>query len=145
MSAQMTPKVVGGTVVRRQTEEVVAEMARIAMYDKARMSAQAEETAEVARREKARMTVQVPPTPLYPGRYRDGQRPRRLRPPINPIPPPSPEQARVAAVRGRQLQEEEARLLKDAERWADRPRTPATPRCKDDHYDLARWASRRGL
>ena len=144
MSAQRKTAVVGA-VVQRRNEEVVEEMARIAIGDRARMFAQAEEAAEAADNEKARMTAQAPPTPLYPGRYRDGQHRRRLRPPINPVPPPSPEEARVAAVRWRQFREEEALLLEDARRWADRPRTPTPPRRKDDPYDLAKWASRRGF
>ena len=144
MSAQRKTAAVGA-VVQRHNKEVVEEMARIAIGDRARMFAQAEETAKAADNEKARMTAQAPPTPLYPGRYRDGQHRRRLRPPINPVPPPSPEEARVAAVRGRQLQQEEARLLEEAKRWADRPRTPTTQRDKNDHYDLAKWASRRGF
>ena len=84
MSAKKGSKVVVGTVVRRQNDEVVVEMAEIAKYDRARMSAQAEEAAEFARRERARMTAQAPPTPLYPGRFRGNQRRCRFRQPINP-------------------------------------------------------------
>ena len=145
MSTQQKSRVVVGTVVRRRSEEVVEEMAGIAMNDRARMSAQVEEAAEIARREKARMTAQAPPTPLYSGRFRDGQRRCRLRQPINPVPPPPPEEARVAAVIRRELEEGEARILERARQWADRPRTPTPPREEDDHYDLARWAFRRGF
>ena len=143
MSAKQ-PKVVVGTVVRRRNDEVVKEMASIARDDRARMSAQAEEAAEFSRREVARMTAQTPSTPLYPGRFRGGRR-RCLRQPINPVPPPSPEEAQVAAVRRREFEEGEAYLLERARRSADRPRTPTPPRKDDDHYDLARWAFRRGF
>ena len=145
MSAKKGPKAVVGTVVRRRNDEVVVEMAEIAKYDRARMSAQAEEAAEFARRERARMTAQAPPTPLYPGRFRENQRRCRLRQPINPVPPPSPEEAQIAAIRRREIEEEEAHLLERVGRWANRPRTPTPPRKDDDHYDLARWAFRRGF
>ena len=134
-----------GCVARRRNTDVVAEMARIARYEKARMSAQAEEAAEFARKEKARMTAQAPPTPLYPGRYRDGQHRRRLRPPINPVPPPSPEEARVAAIRRRESEAGEAHLLEEGRRLLDHPRTPTPPRRSDDPYDLAKWTLRRGI
>ena len=140
MSAQRSPKVVVGTVVRRHSEEVVAEMARIARYDRARMSAQAEEAAEFAREEKARMTAQAPPTPLYPGRFRESQRPRRLRHQINPA-PPQPEVVRVAAIRA--AAEEEALLIEATDRLVRRPRAPTPPRRSDDHYDLAKWSRQR--
>ena len=141
MSAQRSPKVVVGTVVRRHSEEVVAEMARIARYDKARMSAQAEEAAELAREEKARMTAQAPPTPLYPGRYRDGQRPRRLRQMINPAPAPRPDVVRVAAIKA--AAEEEAHLIEATDRLVRRPRAPTPPRRSDDHFDLAKFSVQR--
>ena len=59
MSAQRREKVVVGTVVRRPSQEVVQEMARIAVCERARISARAEESAEAARTEKARMTAQI--------------------------------------------------------------------------------------
>ena len=142
MSAQRTPKVTVGTVVRRRSEEVVTEMARIARYEKARMVAQAEEADELAREEKARMTAQAPPTPLYPGRYRESQRPRRLRHQINPA-PPQPEVVRVAAIRA--AAEEEALLIEATDRLVRRPRAPTPPRRSDDHYDLAKWSRQRWL
>ena len=145
MSAQRGAKVVVGTVVRRPSEVVVEEMARIAVKDRARMSARAEEAEEAAKSEEARMTAQAPPTPLYPGRFRENQRRCRLRQPINPVPPPSPEEAQIAAIRRRKIEEEEAHLLERVGRWANRPRAPTPPRRDDDHYDLARWAVRRGL
>ena len=121
-------KAVVGSVVRRRAEDVVEEMAAIAKV------------------ERARMTAPPPPTPIYAGGFRYSQRrPRPHRKPINPVPPPSPEEARVAAARGRQLAEEEAFLLEAAERWGSRPRRPAPPNRNDDPYDLAKWASRRGL
>ena len=144
MSAQRDERVVVGTVVRRPKEEVVEEMARIAVEDKARMSARAEETAEAAKRERARMSAHAPPTPLYSGRFRE-QRRCRPRQPLNPLPPRTPEEARCAAVRRRELEEEEAHLLERVGRWANRPRAPTPPRRDDDHYDLARWGVRRGL
>ena len=120
-----------GAVAKRPAEEVVAEMAAIAAQDRARMVDD----------------VSPAPTPrILLDRF--SQRPpvrHRGRRPVNPVPPPSPEEARVAAVRRRQLAEEEALLLEVADRWASRPRKPAPPRKDDDHYDLAKWASRRGL
>ena len=141
-SAKKGPKAVVGTVVRRSNDEVVSEMARIAVNDRARMSAQAEEAAEFAKRERAQMSAQAPATPLYPGRFREE---RRHRQPLNPLPPRTPEEARVAAIRRREVEEEEANLLERIGRWANRPRAPTPPRRDDDHYDLARWAVRRGL
>ena len=126
MSAQ--EKIVVGTVVRRRNEEVVAEMA------------------EIAKHERARMFAQAPPAPPYYGRFAYSERrPVRHQKPINPVPPPSPEEARVAAVRRREFEEGEAHLLDEARRLANRPRTPTPPRKADDHYDLARWAFRRGF
>ena len=142
MSAQRKTAVVGA-VVQRRNEEVVEEMARIAIGDRARMFAQAEEAAEAARSEKARMTAQAPPTPLYPGRYQDGQHRRRLRPPVNPAPTPSPERLRVAAVRRREFDEEERRFIDGLERRVGRPRTPTPPRTGEDPYGFAKWAQRR--
>ena len=140
MSAQWTPKPIVGTVVRRPSEEVVSEMARIARYEKARMSAQAEEAARLAKEEKARMTAQAPPTPLYPSRYRESQRPRRLRHHVDPA-PPEQEVVRVAAIRA--AAEEEALLIEATDRLVRRPRVPTPPRRGDDHYDLARWSRQR--
>ena len=142
MSTQRMTVVVGA-VARRREEEVVEEMARIAVEDKARMFARAEEAAKAARDEKARMTAQAPPTPLYPGRYRDGQHRRRLRPPINPVPPPSPQQLQVAAVKQRERAEEEREFIKNEQRVFGRPRTPTPPRAGEDPYGFARWAARR--
>ena len=131
MSAREGRRVVVGTVVRRQSEEVVAEMAEIAKEDRARMAAQAAQA------------LQKPPCPrrvewsrLHPIRH--------VRP-INPIPPPSPEEAAAAAVKRREFEAEEARILERARRSADRPRMPTPPRRSDDYYDLARWTFRRDL
>ena len=127
MSAREEKRVVVlGTVVRRQSEEVVEEMAEIAGY------------------ERARMTAQAPPTPPYPGRFRYSQRrPTRHHKPINPAPPPDPEQVRVAAIRQVEAAEREAHLLEEADRLIRRPRTPTPPRRVDDHYDLAKWSRQR--
>ena len=115
-----------GSVARRQSGDVVREMA------------------EIAEVEKARMTAPAPPTPTYAGGFRYSQRrPRPHRKPINPIPPPSPEQLRVAAVRQREFAAGEAHLLEEARRLARRPRTPTPPRRSDDHYDLEKWSRRR--
>ena len=115
-----------GSVARRRSEDVVREMAEIAGF------------------EKARMTAQAPPTPAYPGRFAYSQRrPTPHRKQINPAPPPSPEQVRVAAVRQREDAAREAYLLEEAGRLARRPRTPTPPRRSDDHYDLAKWSRRR--
>ena len=120
--------VIVGSVARRQSGDVVREMA------------------EIAEVEKARMTAPAPPTPTYAGGFTYSQRrPRPHRKPINPVPPPSPEEARIAAVRRREFEEGEAHLLEEARRLASRPRSPTPPRKPDDHYDLARWAFRRGL
>ena len=140
MSAQRKTAAVDA-VVQRHNKEVVEEMARIAIGDRARMFAQAEEAAKAADNEKARMTAQAPPTPLYPGRYRDGQHRRRLRQPINPAPP---ETLRVAAMTTSwESDEREQYLLRAAEEAARRPRTPTPPRRPDDHFDLARWSVQR--
>ena len=126
MSAREGEKVVVGSVVRRPSEEVVAEMA------------------EIARFERARITAQASPTPPYPGRFRYSERrPTRHHKPINPAPPPGPEQVRVAAVRTHEDAAREAYLLEEAGRIVSRPRTPKPPRKEDDHYDLARWSVRR--
>ena len=131
MSAQGRKKVVVGAVARRREDEVVAEMAEIAKGEKARMAAQA---------------AQALPKPLHLERIEWSRlRPVRWRRPINPIPPPSPEEVVAAAVKRRELEEGEAYLLEEADRLASRPRSPTPPRAKDDHYDLARWSFRRGF
>ena len=120
-----------GTVVRRRSEEVVEEMAELAKGDKARRVAQASPTPTVV---------------IRPGRY--SARPpirHRARRPINPAPPPSPEEARVAAIRRVEMEAAEAYLLEEGRRLIDRPRTPTPPRKADDPYDLARWSFRRGF
>ena len=119
--------VVLGSVARRRSEEVVQEMSEIAVY------------------ERARMTAQAPPTPSYPGRFRYSQRrpARHQKKTINPAPPPPPEQVRVAAIRQREDAAREAYLLEEAGRLTRRPRTPTPPRRVDDHYDLAKWSRQR--
>ena len=124
---EVAEKVVVGTVVRRRNEEVVAEMAKIAKGDKARMVAVA--------------TPTPTPTPGL-GRY-SRDRPIKHRRPINPVPPPSPEQLRVAAVKRSERAEEEQRFLENVERVFGRPRTPTPPRAGEDPYGFARWAARR--
>ena len=115
-----------GSVMRRRREDVVREMS------------------EIAESERARMTAQAPPTPPYPGRFQYSQRrPTRHRKPINPAPPPHPEQVRVAAMRQVEVAEREAHLLEEADRLIRRPRTPTPPRKMDDHYDLAKWSRQR--
>ena len=119
-------KAVVGSVVRRQSKDVVEEMAVI------------------AEAERARMTAPAPPKPVYAGGFMYSQRrPRPHRKPINPVPPPSPEEVQVAAVRQREFEAREAHLLAEAEQLTSRPRTPTPPRRADDHYDLARWSVRR--
>ena len=127
MSAREEKKVVVvGTVVRRQSEEVVEEMAEIAGF------------------ERARMTAQAPPTPPYPGRFRYSQRrPTRHHKPINPAPPPDPERVQIAAIRQSEEAAREAYLLEEAGRLARRPRTPTPPRAEDDFFDLAKWSRQR--
>ena len=130
MSTRDEKRVVAVTVVKRRPEEVVAEMAEIAKEDRARMVAQASPT----------------PTPtLCLGRFSQ-RRPIRHRAhkPINPVPPPSPEEARVAAIRRRESEAAEAHLLEEGRRLIDRPRMPTPPRRPDDPYDLAKWTLRRG-
>ena len=130
MSAQGSKKTVIGAVVRRREDDVVAEMAVIAVEERKRMAAQA---------------AQVLPKPFRLARVEWSRlRPVRMRKPINPIPPPSPEEVVAAAVKRRELMEGEAYILEEAERRASRPRTPTPPRAADDHYDLAKWAFRRG-
>ena len=119
--------VVLGSVARRRSEEVVKEMSEIAVY------------------ERARMTAQAPPTPPWPGRFQYSQRrpARRPKKAINPAPPPPPEQMRIAAVRQHEDAAREAYLLEEARRLTHRPRTPTPPRRVDDHYDLAKWSRQR--
>ena len=116
-----------GCVARRQSADVVAEMAEIAKVERARIVAQAAPTPT--------------PTPT-PGTYSQ-RRPARLRKPINPVPSPSREQRQVAAVRQRHHDEEEKRFIKEAQRRVGRPRTPTPPRAGDDPYNFAQWATRR--
>ena len=119
-------RTVVGSVVRRRARDVVEEMAKIAEVDR------------------ARMTAPAPPAPVFAGGFRYSQRrPRPHRKPINPVPPPSTEELRVAAVRQREFEAREAHLLEEARRIVSRPRTPTPPRKEDDHYDLARWSVRR--
>ena len=116
-------KVVVGSVARRPSSEVVAEMAALAAV------------------ERTRMTAPTPPTPQFPGKFLYSQRrPRPLRRVINPAPP----EFRVASVRdSRDYEERERYLLEEAGKMAQRPRTPTPPRRDDDFYDLARWSIRR--
>ena len=116
-----------GCIARRQSADVVAEMAEIAKVERARMVAQAAPTPT--------------PTPT-PGNYSQ-RRPVKFRKQINPVPPPSPEQRRVAAVRRRKHDEEEKRFIDDAQRRVGRPRTPTPPRAGEDPYGFAQWAQRR--
>ena len=131
MSAREEKVSVVGTVVRRPAEEVVEEMAAIARLNRERMVAQASPT----------------PTPVpCPGRYSQRHPIRhRARKPINPVPPPSPEEARVAAIRRREWEAGEAHIVEEGRRLLDRPRTPTPPRRSDDPYDLAKWSLRRGV
>ena len=122
-------KVVVGTVVRRRSEDVVREMAVIAKGDKTRMAAQA---------------AQALPRPTRQCRAEwSDLHPIRLRKPINPVPPPSPDQLRVAAVKRRECIEEEKRFLDKVAKVVGRPRTPTPPREGEDPYGFAKWAQRR--
>ena len=116
-----------GCIARRQSADVVAEMAEIAKVERARMVAQAAPTPT--------------PTPT-PGRYSQ-RRPMKLRKQLNPVPSPSQEQRQVAAVRQRKYDEEEKRFIEDAQRRVGRPRTPTPPRAGEDPYNFAQWAQRR--
>ena len=122
-------KVVVGAVMRRRSEEVVEEMAEIAKGEKTRMAAQAAQA--------------LPRPPRQCKAEWSDLRPIRLRKPINPVPPPSPEQLRVAAVKRREHIEEEKRFLDKVERVVGRPRTPTPPRAGEDPYGFAQWAQRR--
>ena len=116
-----------GCVARRQSADVVAEMAEIAKEERARMVAQA---------------APIPtPTPT-PGSY-SRRRPVKLRRRIDAVPSPSAEQRQVAAVRQREYDEEEKRFLDEAQRRVGRPRTPTPPRAGEDPYNFAQWAQRR--
>ena len=120
--------VVVGAVVRRRPEEVVREMAEIAKCDRARMAAQAE---------------QALPRTLHLRETRwSGRRPIKWRQ-INPVPPPSPEERQIAAVRQRERAEEEKQFLENEARIFGRPRTPTPPRKGEDPYGFAKWAQRR--
>ena len=121
-----------GSVRRRPSAEIVAEMSALAREDRAKMS------------------TPFPPAPLPPGRFFIVRRPPlpRLPPVINPYVPPSPERAQrveAAAIRARALEEAEAFLLAEADRDAARPRCPSPPRDPEDHFDLAKWNRRRWL
>ena len=129
MSTREGKRVVADTVVRRQPEEVVAEMAEIAKEEKARMTAQAAQALQTPRRLEKVAWSRL--------------RPVRLSPPINPAPTPPPEQLRVAAVRRREYDEEERRFIDGLEKRVGRPRTPTPPRSGEDPYGLAKWAQRR--
>ena len=124
-----TEKVVVGTVVRRRSKDVVKEMAEIAKGEKTRIAAQA---------------AQALPRTL---RLREAKwsdlRPIKLRKPINPVPPPSPEQLRIAAVQRRERTKEERRFLDNEAKVFGRPRTPTPPRAGEDPYGFAKWAQRR--
>ena len=129
MSTREGKRVVADTVVRRQPEEVVAEMAEIAKEERARMSAQAAQALQTPRRLEKVAWSRL--------------RPVRLSPPINPAPTPPPEQLRVAAVRRRAHDEEERRFIDGLEKRVGRPRTPTPPRSGEDPYGFAKWAQRR--
>ena len=131
MSTREMKDIAAVTVVTRRPEEVVAEMAEIARSDRARMVALASPA----------------PTPIITlGRYSQRRPVRhRARRPINPVPPPSPEEARVAAIRRVEMEAAEAYLIEEGRRLVDRPRTPTPPRKADDPFDLARWSFRRGV
>ena len=129
MSAQKGKRVVADTVVRRRTEEVVAEMAEIAKEEKRRITAQAAQALQAPRRIEMVAYSRL--------------RPVRLSQPINPAPTPQPEQLRVAAVRRRERDEEERRFIDGLEERIGRPRTPTPPRAGSDPYGFAQWAQRR--
>ena len=117
--------VVVGNVARRAAEDVVAEMAALAIE------------------ERARMTAQVPPAPQYPRWAYSQLRPLRHRKPLNPVPPASPVRIQLAAMTSRTPDEREEYLLEKARALGRRPRTPTPPRASDDHYDLAKWSWKR--
>ena len=122
-------KVVVGTVVRRRSEDVVAEMAELAKEEKRWMSEQAAQALQAPRRIEMATYSRL--------------RPVRLRQPVNPAPTPPPEQLRAAAVRRRQHDEEERGFIDGLEERVGRPRTPTPPRTGEDPYNFARWAQRR--
>ena len=119
--------VVVGSVARRAAEDVVEEMAALAIE------------------ERARMTAPVPPAPQIPGRFAYSHlRPLRLRKPLNPVPPTSPVRGvQIAAMTSHTPDEREVYLLEKARALGRRPRSPTPPRASDDHYDLAKWSWRR--
>ena len=121
-------KVVVGAVVRRRSEEVVEEMAEIAKGERTRMAAQAAQA--------------LPKTLRLRETNWSDRRPIKGRP-VNPVPPPSPEQLRIAAVRRREHAEEERRFLDNGARIFGHPRTPTPPRAGEDPYGFAKWAQRR--
>ena len=115
-----------GSVARRPKEEVVEEMAALAVG------------------EKARMTAPVPSTPQIPGRFCYSRLPPlHHRRPINPVPPASPVRVQIAAATSRGRDERDTYLMEEAEALRRRPRTPTPPRRSDDHYDLAKWSRQR--
>ena len=122
-------KIVVGTVVRRRSTDVVREMAEIAKGEKSRMAAQAAHA--------------LPRTPRLREAVWSDLRPIKLQRPINPVPPPSPEQLRIAAVTRREHDKEEERFLNEAQKKFGRPRTPTPPRTGNDPYGFAKWAQRR--
>ena len=125
MSSRSATTVGIGSVERRQSADVVKEMAEIAKGDIARMVAHAAPT----------------PTPTpSPGRYSQ-QRPVKHRKAINPAPAPKPEVVRVAAIKA--AAEEEAHLIEATDRLFRRPRAPTPPRRSDDHFDLAKFSVQR--
>ena len=115
-----------GSVRRRPSAEIVAEMG------------------DLARQDREKMSTPFPPAPRPPGRFfivRSPPLPRQP-PPINPYVPPSPERAQrveAAAIRARAHEEAEAFLLAEADRDAARPRSPSPPRDPEDYFDLAKW------
>ena len=125
MSSRSATTVGIGSVERRQSADVVKEMAEIAKVDIARMVARAAPT----------------PTPTpSPGRYSQ-RRPIKHRKAINPVPAPKLEVVRVAAIKA--AAEEEAQFLEATDRLFRRPRAPTPPRRGDDYYDLAKWSRQR--
>ena len=126
-------KVYVGSVHRRPSAEVVAEM---------KVLAQAE---------RERMTTPLPPAPRPSGRgFSIIRRPPLPRQPevLNPYVLPSPDRrqrAEAAAIRARALKEVEAFYLAEADKEAAMPRHPSPPRDAEDFFDLAKWNRRRWL
>ena len=141
-SSQVPPVLTNASAIEMSKDAVVVKVGCVA---RRRSADVVEEMAEIAKGERARMVAQAAPTPTptpTPGRYSQ-RRPVKLRKPINPVPPPSPEQLRVAAVRRRKHDEEEERFLDEVQRMVGRPRTPTPPRAGEDPYGFAQWAQRR--